>query len=760
MKKIIFLLSLAFCSSFCYSQYVYTIKADSVKLTNDSCNTELIIENFTRNVCGFLFNKGNGRTEFRKILVPLSTNKYLVGCDTLNLSGISSNITAKDGLLRSGDSLYLGNTISGSGTHNFAVNRYQYLNGKYYSIGGTINDPVTKPVARFYDNGDFTIKAQNNLTGNTANNGLRYDSKYGIFEVGTGNNFDTTLSPTCCGGSLKSAIIINGDVANTIKGHVYNSIMGGALVNVDTLALIADAVVFGESHHINAKLSASIFGGFGHIVTATLGTSLMSGLNNNITFPSNGIIMAGAFNTTADTANFSTINGILNTFGGVSQVVFGSKLINRSPFGITMGNKNVDFSTLAYTGQKGRASLQTISNLQNYPLFVIANSYGNESSDSVRSNAITTLFNGRTQINTTGFNTNLSQANVTPKAAFEVVSTNSGVLLPSLTIAQRNSIISGDLYNGLLLYNTDLNKFQYYKGTVWTSFGDSASGSGVTSVATGYGLSGGTITSTGTLLVDSATLSNYYLRRKDSTVYYPYATNPKSYLTSAVTSVATGYGLTGGTVTSTGTLLVDSATLSNYYLRRKDSTVYYPYASNPKGYLTSAVTAVQEDGSGLTSRPTVNFNYGVKATDNSGSSRTDVDVNLTTGETFISADVTMTTASTFYDGGSVSLTAGTWLVMSTGTIESTANTAMRITGKMWDGTTVYAASEGAVGTLGGSTKGYITMSMSSIITLAGTTTIKSSYTSTLANCVLKATPADNSTGTTNKASSIRAVRIK
>lgn len=41
-----------------------------------------------------------------------------------------------------------------------------------------------------------------------------------------------------------------------------------------------------------------------------------------------------------------------------------------------------------------------------------------------------------------------------------------------------------------------------------------------------------------------------------------------------VTNVATGYGLSGGPITTTGTLLVDSATLSTYYLRRKDSTLY------------------------------------------------------------------------------------------------------------------------------------------------------------------------------------------
>lgn len=45
-----------------------------------------------------------------------------------------------------------------------------------------------------------------------------------------------------------------------------------------------------------------------------------------------------------------------------------------------------------------------------------------------------------------------------------------------------------------------------------------------------------------------------------------------AYGTGTVTSVATGYGLLGGTISTTGTLVADSATLSNYYKRQKDST--------------------------------------------------------------------------------------------------------------------------------------------------------------------------------------------
>jgi len=106
----------------------------------------------------------------------------------------------------------------------------------------------------------------------------------------------------------------------------------------------------------------------------------------------------------------------------------------------------------------------------------------------------------------------------------------------------------------------------------------------VTSVASGYALSGGTITTSGTLSVDSSTLSSYYLRRKDSLT----ATNLLGYVTrkiladtasairsaagsGTVTSVATntGTGITGGTITTSGTLAIDTLLISTRAWRQK-----------------------------------------------------------------------------------------------------------------------------------------------------------------------------------------------
>ncbi len=85
MKKLFISAILCLAGFIAAAQFVYKIKADSVLITNDSCNAELNLENSTRNVCGFLFNKGNGRTEFRSALIKLNDSTYIVGCDTLHL---------------------------------------------------------------------------------------------------------------------------------------------------------------------------------------------------------------------------------------------------------------------------------------------------------------------------------------------------------------------------------------------------------------------------------------------------------------------------------------------------------------------------------------------------------------------------------------------------------------------------------------------------------------------------------------------------
>src|SRR5579859_145991 len=82
MKRILLLVIVCLLHRSLFAQNVYTIKADSVKITN--CDSaELIIENHTQGVPGFLFNTGNGRTIFKRALTKINDSIYLIGADTL-----------------------------------------------------------------------------------------------------------------------------------------------------------------------------------------------------------------------------------------------------------------------------------------------------------------------------------------------------------------------------------------------------------------------------------------------------------------------------------------------------------------------------------------------------------------------------------------------------------------------------------------------------------------------------------------------------
>lgn len=75
-----------------------------------------------------------------------------------------------------------------------------------------------------------------------------------------------------------------------------------------------------------------------------------------------------------------------------------------------------------------------------------------------------------------------------------------GVLLPSGTTLDRSVAPA----NGTLRYNTDFALLEAYLNNNWASL---ASGSGVTSISTGTGLTGGPITSTGTISIANTTVT-------------------------------------------------------------------------------------------------------------------------------------------------------------------------------------------------------------------------------------------------------------
>lgn len=108
MKKIKWLIAILLLQAVnAFSQHVYQIRADSVRIYNICDTAELIIENRTRGVAGFLYNKGNGRTEFRRVRLETIGNSQIAisGQDTLDISNLSGLRAGVDTIYRNGDSL-------------------------------------------------------------------------------------------------------------------------------------------------------------------------------------------------------------------------------------------------------------------------------------------------------------------------------------------------------------------------------------------------------------------------------------------------------------------------------------------------------------------------------------------------------------------------------------------------------------------------------------------------------------------------------
>lgn len=150
------------------------------------------------------------------------------------------------------------------------------------------------------------------------------------------------------------------------------------------------------------------------------------------------------------------------------------------------------------------------------------------------------------------------------------------------TQASSSVSITGGSMSGVALSSCSGNVSQFTNNSGYVT------SSGVTSVATGTGLTGGTITSTGTLSLAtagsgaatyssgiSAITVDAYGRVTSVSGSAGYTTN-----TGTVTSIATSNGLTGGTITSSGTLSMSGSYTGTFAVTGAitatgDITAYY-----------------------------------------------------------------------------------------------------------------------------------------------------------------------------------------
>lgn len=114
----------------------------------------------------------------------------------------------------------------------------------------------------------------------------------------------------------------------------------------------------------------------------------------------------------------------------------------------------------------------------------------------------------------------------------------------------------------------------------------------------------------------------------------------------------------------------------------------------------------------------------------------------------------MASANTWYNGPSVSLAAGTWLVMASATVGRTTTTAGNYNIRISDGLTHYASVQQYHASVANN---WAALSCNAIITLASTTTILLQAAGSITLDVLKATTPNNGSGA--NATGIVAVKI-
>jgi len=117
--------------------------------------------------------------------------------------------------------------------------------------------------------------------------------------------------------------------------------------------------------------------------------------------------------------------------------------------------------------------------------------------------------------------------------------------------------------------------------------------------------------------------------------------------------------------------------------------------------------------------------------------------NISSVSNFAATDVALTNATTYYNCATVSLTAGTWLLLGTSTLGRTTTTAGHYNLRISDGVNHYASTQHYHASV---TNNFASLSCNAIVTVASTTTVYLQAAGSIAGDVAKAITPNNASG--------------
>ncbi|MBO9204505.1 MULTISPECIES: hypothetical protein [Niastella] len=253
MRKILFVLVLLCVEKMAHAQtprtpYIYSIKADSVKITNTCDTAELIIENHTQTVPGFLYNKGLGRTEFRRI-TQFDDTSVVVGGDTIHLGRGYKNFA-------NADLTYDDNHLHKGAFHSMNLTDFSKIGFKTNNVDGTVSAALNMDPSKgswiWNNTSDPDLIRNNTLNLNSGQiRGLvtsttPYTSKVGqmwlnpggfilneyVTDLTTGNWKEVGLSTNVDDYDLLSLDLhSNGGTINLVSDNIENSTQTGIYLN-------------------------------------------------------------------------------------------------------------------------------------------------------------------------------------------------------------------------------------------------------------------------------------------------------------------------------------------------------------------------------------------------------------------------------------------------------------------------------------------------------------------------------------------------